>query len=604
MINEYTFDIEANGYYEEATVIHSLVLKHRGTGEIISCADQPGYRPIAEGIKLLENADLLVGHNILDYDLPVIKKLLPYFKTKAAIRDTLVESRLIFTSLIKYDFAKWKHVPPKLKGRHSLEAWGHRLHLHKGDFNDFEKWSKEMQDYCVQDVQVNDRLADMLEEKEYSKEALNLEHDFAKVLIRQMRHGVHFDRDRAKQLFTEITSEKTPLEYAIQEAIPPRVEKIPFTPKANNSKYGYVKGVPTFKLNKIVFNPGSRQQIIKFLKSKYKWEPVEFTEKGNPVCSGEVLENLPYREAKLFAKYLQIQKLQGQLATGPKAWLKLADLATGKIYGYINHNGARTGRCTHGDPNLAQIPRITSYKGKECRSVFTAPPRGVLVGADAAGLELRNLAHYLFPYDEGEYARAILQSDIHTKNGRAARLDEGDNLFRDKAKRLIYAHNYGAGDEKLGSIINPAASKREQKRIGAQVRRAFMANTKGLSQLLAQIKRVHKRRGYFKGLDGRKLDSVSEHSALNTLLQGAGAIIMQQATVFLWEEIDSRGWDEFVFPALHVHDEYQLAVYKPEYADEVGQLMVDCIVRAGEHFNYKIPLAGEYKVGANWAETH
>src|SRR5690606_31621074 len=184
----------------------------------------------------------------------------------------------------------------------------------------------------------------------------------------------------------------------------------------------------------------SRTHIYKRLKDKYNWKPKEFTEKGTPKVSEEVLESLPYPEAELLNEYLMIQKRISQLAEGHSAWLKMVR-PDGRIYGSVITNGAVTGRMTHNSPNLAQVPAVNVPYGKECRSLFTVPDDRVLVGADASGLELRCLAHYMARFDKGAYARELLEGDIHTANQKAAGLPTRDN-----AKTFIYAFLYGAGD--------------------------------------------------------------------------------------------------------------------------------------------------------------
>ena len=158
---------------------------------------------------------------------------------------------------------------------------------------------------------------------------------------------------------------------------------------------------------------------------------------------------------------------------------------------------------------------------------------------------------------------------------------------------------YGAGDAKLGSIVEPKASESRQGRIGADLRRSFLSKTAGLGQLISDVQRTFRRRRYLIGLDGRRLNARSAHSSLNTLLQGGGAIVMKEATVLQWSKTQLLGAE----PALHVHDEYQMLV-PDENAEEAGKAMVNGIVESGINFNLNCPLAGEYKIGTNWSETH
>lgn len=568
------FDIETNGLLNVLDTVHSLCFELDGSR--YSCADQQGYRPISYGLEILEKVDVLAGHNIIRFDIPAIQKVYPQWKPRGMARDTLTLARLMFPDI----------------GSHSLEAWGERLKVQKGYFGkqtDWKKWSPAMQSYCERDVTVTMKLWDYLAAQEYPEESIQLEHEFAEILNWQMEMGVPFDVAGAERLADELYQSKELLEARLKKLIPPHREI--FVPKANNRRYGYVKGQPITKVTPFNFN--SRPQVIDHLTKKHRWEPVDFTDKGNPKLSGDIVRALPYPEAPILADYFDCKKLLGMVAEGDNAWLKMA--RNGRLYGNINHNGAVTGRCTHSSPNLGQVPRVTSFKGRECRSLFHADNESLLVGCDASGLELRNLAHYMFPYDGGDYGRKILESDIHTENQHAAGLETRDN-----AKTFIYAHNYGAGDRKLGMIVAPESSAEEQTIRGRMLREQFMSSLPALAILITEIKKVAKYRGYLYGLDGRKLKIRSDHMALNTLLQGAGAVIMKKATIIQWDEF---GRNRGAYPVLHVHDETQNIIPK-ESVDEFKRIAEQAIAEAGRHFDFKCPLAGEAKHGGTWADTH
>lgn len=530
---------------------------------------------MSRGLEILEKVDVIQGHNIIGFDIPAIQKVHPNWKPRAKVRDTMVMARLMFPET--HD--------------HSLAAWGDKLKVKKGDFGkqtDWKYWSEKMQRYCEQDVRVTCALDAYLEEQNYPEEAIELEHQFAEILDWQMKKGIPFDVARAEKLADELLVSKVQLEKKIKTVIPDH--RTLFIPKVNNKRYGYIKGQPVTRVTP--FNPGSRKQVYEHLMKKHRWEPLELTPTDQPKVSGEILRNLPYPEASVLADYFDCKKLLGQLLEGDNAWLKLT--RNNRIYGRINHNGAVTGRCTHSNPNLGQVPRVSSFKGLECRSLFTAEPDMVLVGCDASGIELRNLAHYMADYDGGEYSRKILESDIHTENQKDAGLPSRDN-----AKTFIYAHNYGAGDRKLGMIVAPDASAEEQTMRGRMLRTQFMAGVPALKHLIADIKSVARSRGFLYGLDGRQLNIRSDHMALNTLLQGAGAVIMKKATVLQWQEFGR----EYGYPVLHVHDETQNIIHK-EKAHEFGRIAEQAIYEAGKHFNFKCPLAGEAKFGGTWADTH
>jgi DNA polymerase I len=576
------FDLEANGLLREATRIHCISIDTiaRNSPTLFT------GNSILEALEALKEAPIVVGHNIQGYDIPLIRKLHPELEPRGVVRDTIVMSRL-------------QRVHQRMQ--HSLQSWGITLKFPKGDYNGgWEVYNDEMGAYCCQDTAVARRALIELLKESYPEECYQLEHEFSKILDWQMAMGVPFDEEAACKLAQELEADMETFDGKLRKTILPH--RTPFTPKANNSRYGYQKGVTIVKEKP--FNLGSRPQVIKFLKSEYGWAPVEFTEKKNPKLTGEILRQLPYPEAPILANYFDAKKLSGQLISGDKAWLK--KIEGGRLYGRINHNGAVTGRCTHSNPNLSQVPRVTSYRGSECRALFKAETGFVLVGCDAAGLELRNLGHYMSPYDGGKYVRTILEGDIHKENQTAAGLPTRDN-----AKTFIYAHNYGAGDAKLGSIVAPDSRFEKKKSLGAGLRAQFMIKLPALKMVIDQVKAVGKNRGYLIGLDGRRLYVRSEHRALNTLLQGAGAVIMKEATVLQWKKVigDDLNWRDYMqgdylaYPVLHSHDETQNMV-RDSYKEDFKQISEWAIAQAGINFDYKCPLEGEAKEGATWSETH
>lgn len=581
------FDIESNGLLDQLDTIHSLVIiddegmhSHHGSS-------------IADSLSRLSASDVIVGHNIICFDLPALKKVYGFtLPDHVKIIDTLVISRLIFTDMRLQDDTV--EMPEKLKGRHSLASWGYRLGEKKGDFGEdtnWETWSPEMQKYCEQDVNVTKKLYEYLLSLNYSPEALRLEHDFQKVIFKQEQNGILFDTEKAREYADKIAADIQEKRDHLQKILPPQLIKEEKLPKRDNKKKGIRKGCAYTSFKYKPFNPGSRSQIVEFFQRKYGWEPEIFTAARNAKVDDEVLRGLPFPESQGFADLFERTKIQGYLDTGKNAWLKL--VKNGRIYGRVITNGAVTGRCTHQSPNLANVPSARSYMGKECRSLFHAG-RGVMIGADASGLELRMLAHYLSNYDGGKYARTILDSDIHSANKAAAGLET-----RDQAKTFIYAYLYGAGDSKLGSIVTGTKDERENKRIGKDLRKAFLSRTLGLDDLVKDVRRACVR-GHLIGLDGRELKIREDYRALNTLLQGAGAVVMKKANVLFWQ----NNTLPMVQQVLNVHDEFEVVTNISTDADKIGWDMVQSIVDAGKHFKLNIPLDGEYRVGKNWAEVH
>ena len=582
------FDIETDGFLSEATKIHSIVIKDIDTQKMYSYHGDK----IGKGLYLLSGANLLVGHNILKFDLQVIKKLYPEYKIEGEVFDTLLVSRLIWTDRKEQDF-RMKELPLKLAGRHSLESWGYRLGLRKGEFakeGDFSQWSQKMQDYCELDVEVNYKLFQLIEKQNYSKQAIQLEHEFARCIIQQEAHGFHFDVASAKKLYTSLAKRRLELEKSLVSAFPNWQKYIgTFVPKRDNKTLGYKKGVGIKRYKEITFNPNSRDHIADRLMNK-GWKPEQYTPDGKPKVDESVLSTLPYPEAKILAEHFLIQKRIGQLAEGANAWLKLEQ--DGKIYGQVITNGANTGRCTHQKPNVAQTPSVGVPYGKECRSLFTVPDGFSLVGADASGLELRCLAHYIGAFDDGHFTKQLLDGDIHTYNQKQIGLPT-----RDLAKRVIYGCIYGIGDTRLGAVVGK--NSQEGKRIKQKLFEALPA----LKQLRDNVIISVRNKKYLLGLDKRKLIPRSEHSSLNLLIQSCGALILKQATVILHNKLKEKNYNDDVQMVAHIHDELQLQC-KSSIADAVGKIARQSIIDAGVYFNLRCPLDAAYKIGNSWAETH
>lgn len=422
------FDLETDGLDLQAiSKIHVLAVYDYQTERFYRFDKEK----VSEGVRFLEKADVIVGHNIINFDVPVIQKFFPSFEPKQVL-DTLVWARLVYADIKDIDYRLYNkgRLPGKYIGSHSLEAYGFRLGVLKDDFHetaDWSEWSQEMSDYCEQDVRVTKALYEKLKSKGVSEEALKLEHDVAHIIKRQVDRGFYFDVEKAEELYLHLLKRRQELEASLKSLFPPWYEPNgkPFVPKRDNKRYGYKAGCEVQKIKLVEFNPSSRQHIWKCLVKKYGWKPKEFTEGGEPKVDDEILSSLPYPEAQALSEYLMIQKRIGQLAEGDKAWLKL--VRNNRIHGEVITNGAVTGRMTHNNPNLAQVPAVRVPYGKECRELFGPTPGMVQVGADASGLELRCLAHFMAPYDGGAYAKIILEGDIHTENQKAAGLPTRDN---------------------------------------------------------------------------------------------------------------------------------------------------------------------------------
>lgn len=565
-------DIETNLAHD---TIHVAVTKDIDTGEV-------KLWKVADNLReYLKDVSLIVMHNGISFDAPVLNRL---WKTKIRLNqvfDTLIVSRLL---------------DPSRENGHSLEAWGQTLGFHKIDYAKVWTWLMDrpesyrgesfdlphyglLDDYCVRDVEVTAKLYlklnNDLNEKQFSQESVDLEHRVAAIISEQERNGFKLDQIYTTVLLADIKSKVAGIYERMQQRWPP------VTLERYSDKTG-----KRLKDSVVTFNPGSRQQIGERLK-ELGWKPKEFTETGQPKVDETILANIKIPEAQVIAEYLMLQKRVSQI----ESWMEAVG-KDGRVHGKVITNGAVTGRMTHSSPNMAQIPNAGSSYGPECRECWTVEEGNVLVGCDASGLELRMLAHYM---KDEEYTKAVVfgsskdGTDIHTKNQLAAGLPT-----RDGAKTMIYAFLYGAGSSKIGTIVGGGAKE------GQKIIDKFLAATPALQKLRVLVAK-YAAKGWVPGLDGRRIWVRSEHAALNSLLQGAGAIVMKKALVIFDDKRKTNKWP--VKYVANVHDEAQLECPK-EIAEEVGKAFRQSIIEAGEHFKLRCPLDGEYKIGANWRQTH
>ena len=563
----YCFDIETDGFLEDCSTVHCIVLKNIDTNEILKPTNE-------EAVRLLENADLIAGHNIIKFDIPVLQKFFG-FKTKAKIFDTIVATRLLFPDIRDSDF-KRNDFPANCIGRHSLKAWGYRVGNYKEAFDtDWKTFSPAMLDYCVQDVEVTHSLFTMIHNRGYSAQAMDLEHEVATLIYTQEKHGFTFHKEKAEALYSKLNARRMELEEELSKIF------LPITTKRVSEKTG-----KQLKDKVTVFNPSSRLHIADRLKEKYNWQPEEFTPDGKPKLDDSVLSQLEYPEAKILCEHFLLDKRIAQLATGNQAWLKVE--RHGKIHGVCNTNSTVTARATHSSPNLAQIPSVSVPFGKECRELFTVPKGKKLVGIDISGLEIRMLCHFMSKYDDGEYTKVVLDGDIHTETQKLAGLES-----RDLAKRFYYCFLYGGGVKKISQVIGKKVSE------ASKVKKRFLNNLPALNKLITQVQSAAER-GYLVGLDKRHIKVRSPHAALNTLLQSGGALVCKQWLVEFDKEIKKIPEAQQV---VWVHDEIQVECLEKD-AETVGRLAVECIKRTGDYFQLRLPLTGEFNIGNNWSETH
>jgi DNA polymerase I-like protein with 3'-5' exonuclease and polymerase domains len=527
------------------SVIWLVVTKRLDTGEIECHTESSTLKP------LIEAADLIIGHNAINFDLFHLERLWKIPTMSKRCYDTLILSRL---------------ARPDRPGGHSLENWGKILNFPKGSFNDFDSGlSPEMIHYCKQDVELTERVYLKVAEelREFSERSVELELAVARIIGEQERNGFQLDLVQCLTLLTTVKEEMATLEEEFTEIVPPNIKQL------------------KTKVKQIPFNPNSRQQIATFLLSQ-GWKPGKFTDTGKPVVDESSLKGFDHPVAKKFERYLMLQKRASQV----DSWLEAAG-PDGVVHGKVITNGAITGRMTHHSPNMAQVPSVGSPFGAECRACWVAKKGYTLVGADLSGIELRCLAHYM---KDEEYTKELLNGDIHTRNQKAAGLPT-----RAIAKTFCYAILYGAGPAKVGSIIGGTAEE------GKEAIDTFLSNTPALKSLVERVRKYAKK-GWLPGLDGRRVWVRSEHSALNTLLQSAGAIVAKQWVIQAEANFVKNGLA--YKPVACVHDEIEVEVLGKEVGKTAGELLVYSAKEAGQLLGFRVPIDAEFKIGESWADVH
>jgi len=610
------FDIEGDNYLESLTTIHCIVTKDLDTEEVRR------FRPhqIKEGLRHLQDATVLVGHNIIDYDIRAIKKLYPKWTHSAELYDTLIAAKIAFPDIKERDFRRLRRVMNKPVnqrselelamirniGKHSLEAYGLRLGLHKGDFGKevgFETFSEDMLSYCTQDVEVNARLYHRLIRENIPEGALKLETRTQQICLEQSEKGFNFDYQAGLKLEIDLNNRKEELsELICKDLGGDFLVKLNVKVPKKNLKYkdpktaNRTKGAAYTEIKYKPFNANSRYDLGQRLIERFGWKPKEFGADGKPTLNEDILDSLKYPVTELISEYMMIEKRLGMLASGAGAWIKLYNEETKCIHGRVNTLGTGTSRCSHSKPNLAQIPAVRSPWGKECRSLFTAPKGMKLFGTDASGLELRMLAHYMHPFDNGEYADTVLNGDVHTVNQNAAGLPT-----RDDAKTFIYAKIYGSGIKNLAETCKMPVA--QMKKVVSD----FDTNLPALSALTSAVKGTIRTKGYVKALDGRKIYCSSEHAALNYLLQGGGAIVCKTWMVNIHDLLKQRdpNYKDYVKQLAFVHDELQIAYDENRIShDELAEISSKAMTMAETSLGLRLRLDSDSCSGSNYAETH
>lgn len=586
----YVFDIEANGL-DDADQVWCLCVQNVATEQEWSFV---GHEAIRRWASELPKDAVLVGHNALSYDIPTLNRILGVGLDLHRCVDTLVLSYLYH---------------PHLPGGHSLEAWGERFKYPKGDHSDWSQFSQAMLDYCQQDVRLTRRvflaLRERMVKKGFSETSAWIEHRIRIVIDKQQRTGFNFAVDRAETLRRRLRGFEADYGHQIHDLLKPELvpvntyeyrERKDGTPTHHYTRHVETYPTVTHSLDGTYtvwdykeFNIGSPKQRVERLLG-LGWEPKSFTPTGQPKVDEDSLvafaEKLGIPEVRAIANWLVVNGRANMVTT----WLNAVG-DDGRIHGKVFSCGAITRRMRHNAPNTANIPGNEARFGRACRALWCASPGRVLVGYDAAALEMRMFGHYL---GNKEAADLYIYGDPHTANRDALRKALDFDFERKPVKTDFYAFLYGASNKKLGSHYGKSAA------FGKSIRNTLIENTPGLSQLAKRIE-SEAETGWIKSIDGGYVRVLSSHAALNSKLQSAGGIAMKVTSIFLDERLEKLGLDSW--KVNDVHDEAQLDTL-PQDAETVGQLALQCLRDAGEFLNMSVPLDGEYKIGKNWSRTH
>lgn len=592
-MNTLFLDLEADGLSPTKVWCVVCLVRYNGEPEYIATFSSPvGVGPDFEGLQeLCRQADAIVAHNGIAFDFPVLRELLGIEVPQAKAIDTLVMSRLLTD----------RHA-------HSLGSWGETLGYSKGDFNDWSHFSKEMLDYCIRDVVLLSKIYDNLNSlvDDQAKVALGVEHKIQHICRDMKDNGFPFNYSEASCIRKEVGDQVDQLLANMQEAFPPVIEQRPRSTKV------------------IPFNPASPKQVIDRMWD-CGWQPTERTTgslKNEDKAKKERYDRYGWKVSEVnlatlpddappaardLVKYLlliaRVRKLD--------EWMGLYEPKTSCIHGDFNGIGTWTHRMSHSRPNMGNVSAEKSIKykteelnslatelGGRMRSLWVCPQDSWLVGTDAEGIQLRILAHYI---NDPEFTKALVngkkedKTDIHSFNQQ--RLGSVCKT-RDNAKTFIYAFLLGAGIAKIAEIFG--CTRREAERARDQ----FIAAIPGLRHVKEKLVPADAKRGFFVGLDGRKVHCTSEHLMLAGYLQTGEAVVMKHANLLWRRRCENYGlrYKQVNF----VHDEWQTISLSSskKVAELLGQIQADSIRDTGLALKLNCPLAGSFSVGKNWLETH
>ena len=583
-------DIEANGLQPDK--IWCCVCRDIDTNEITIFRDGDAEKAEA----FFRQCDKIIGHNFIGYDAIWLNRLWKCHIKIDKIIDTLVLSRLANS----------------FRSGHSLRDWGERLKCYKDHHDDWTQWSQEMEDYCIQDVNVTCKVFDQLrkELRGFSKDSIVLEHWSQAILEQQRMHGFLLDSELALKTKAEIDAKYCDIITQLQEVFPPRKVVVDQW-TARRTKEGELT-----KVSQRIIDSGLVEQVEGDLYNRieYKefcidspkeicerlegwWSPTIMTPGGQPkVCEKNL--NTLREDAPESLKLIKDCKVLKSRSTLIQSYFDACG-EDGRVQGQVVSIGAGTHRMAHRNPNTGNIPSKGLY-GEVCRQMFTVAPGRKLVGCDAANIQFRVLAHYL---NNHELIDQIVHKDMHYYFSQMYGLNPKDKEYdesnhdmvaaRKKGKTCTFAIIMGAGVGKIGEILGSLER-------GKEAFNNLKNNITGWKKFQKEIE-YRAGVGYFIGLDGRRIPLKSAHFGMSSYLQAGEAVIMKRAMVESYKEIKRLGLDAFQVAVVHDEMQYDCA---EDCAETVGKILEKNIVAAGEYYKLRCPLGAEYKIGLTWLDTH
>lgn len=610
-MSKYVFDIETNGLFPDK--VWMLVMQDCATEEVYSYSDYDSdLPPIEEGLARLSKAKIIAGHNIISFDLPVMKKLLNWEPSEG----TRVWDTFIMSQLCKYQRG---HM-------HGLKGWGGFFDYPKGDHEDWSCYSKEMLEYCIRDVDLNLKVYNRVS-KEASvliknnpkfMQALELEHEFAKINAEITQKGWVFDMDRAEALYEEILDKMEHIEDELNPqlgmvAVMRGNKEVDQIVKKDGTYYKRVidwfeieedikasDGNISGPYTRVEFKPvelGQMAEVKKFLLDK-GWKPDDWTVKkinGSWIKQSPKLTDSSLKPLGKLGEYISdYYMLRNRLAT-VEGWIEEVrdeeKYNDGRLHGSMFTIGTPSFRCRH--RVIVNIPGVYAPYGKELRSLLTCEEGMKVIGADSAGNQFRGLCHYI---NDDKFTDEVINGDVHQRNADTL------GISRPQAKTFIYAYLFGAGHAKLGEAV----SGKKSAKIGKQADETFKATLPGLKVLKDNLENEYRYsemrtgQGFIIGADGRRIMVGSEHQALNYLLQTLEGITCKAALVYAYKKIKEQGLE--AYPTLFYHDEV-VFVAKESDAEAVKDICVEAFKEAPKSVGVMC-MDGDGQIGDSYADVH